>query len=83
MAFYRISRTMPNGWNMRLDFISYDGSFSDTVTNLDEIVITEIGALTADFDSLPYGLMNPMSFGFSCPRFGEQITTDESQCKND
>lgn len=65
MAFYRISRTMPNGWNMRLDFISYDGSFSDTVTNLPEIVITEIGALTAEFDSLPYGLMNPMTFGFT------------------
>jgi len=65
MAYYRISRALPNGWNMRLDFISYDGSFSDTIENLPEIVLTEIGSLTAEFDSLPYGLMNPMTFGFN------------------
>lgn len=65
MAYYRIQRKMPNGWNMRLDFISYDGSFSDTIENLPEVVLTEIGSLTAEFDSLPYGLMNPMTFGFN------------------
>lgn len=64
-SYFRLERTMPNGWKMRLDMIGYDSSFSASVTTLDPIVITEIGTLTAEFDSLPYGLMNPMTFNFN------------------
>lgn len=64
MAHYRIARTMPNGWQMRLDMISYDGSFGDTITNLNNVVLLEVGQLVAEFDGLPYGLINPMTFDF-------------------
>lgn len=64
-SYFRIDRTLPNGWKMRLDMIGYDSDFTASVTTLDPIVITEIGALTAEFDSLPYGLMNPMTFNFN------------------
>lgn len=64
MAHYRIARTMPNGWKMRLDMISYDGSFGDTITALDNVVLLEVGQLVAEFDGLPYGLINPMTFSF-------------------
>jgi hypothetical protein len=64
MAHYRIQRTLPNGWNIRLEFISWDGVFSTTPTDLGEVVLTELGTLSAEFDSLPYGLMNPMTFDF-------------------
>jgi hypothetical protein len=64
MAHYRIARTMPNGWQVRLDMISYDGAFGDTIVPLPEVVLLEMGALTAEFDSLPYGLMNPATFSF-------------------
>jgi hypothetical protein len=64
VAHYRIARTMPNGWKMRLDMISYDGSFGDTITDLDNVVLLEVGQLSAEFDGLPYGLINPMTFDF-------------------
>ena len=64
MAHYRIARTMPNGWQVRLDMISYDGAFGDAITALPEVVLLEMGELTAEFDSLPYGLMNPATFSF-------------------
>ncbi len=64
MAHYRIARTMPNGWKMRLDMISYDGAFGDTITDLDNVVLLEVGQLSAEFDGLPYGLINPMTFDF-------------------
>jgi hypothetical protein len=64
MAHYRIARTMPNGWQVRLDMISYDGAFGDTIVPLPEVVLLEMGELTAEFDSLPYGLMNPATFSF-------------------
>ena len=64
MAHYSIARTMPNGWQVRLDMISYDGAFGDTIVPLPEVVLLEMGALTAEFDSLPYGLMNPATFSF-------------------
>lgn len=64
MAHYRIERTLPSGWRMRLEMVTWDGTFSATPTVLGEVVLTEVGTLKAEFDSLPYGLMNPMSFGF-------------------
>lgn len=64
MAHYRISRTMPNGWQVRLDMISYDGAFGDTITELPEIVLLGMGELSAEFDTVPYGLMNPAGFSF-------------------
>jgi len=64
MAHYRIARTMPNGWQVRLDMITYDGAFGDTIVPLPEVVLLEMGELTAEFDSLPYGLMNPATFSF-------------------
>lgn len=65
MAHYRISRTLPNKWRMRLDMISYDGAFGDTITELDSVVLLELGQLTSEFDSLPYGLQNPQTLSFN------------------
>lgn len=65
MAHYRIERTLPNGWRIRLDMVSWDGVFTTTPTALGEVVLTELGALKAEFDSLPYGLMNPMTLEFT------------------
>lgn len=41
----------------------YNGAWGDAITELPEICILEMSNLKAEFDGLPYGLMNPLSFG--------------------
>lgn len=64
MAHYQITRTLPSGWQIRLEFVSWDGSFLASPTELPEVVLTEVGTLKTEFDSLPIGMMNPMTFDF-------------------
>lgn len=65
---YRISRTLPNGWKIRLDFVPYDVALGATLNNpiaeMDEVVLLELGEQTAEFDAVPYGLCKPQTLKF-------------------
>lgn len=65
---YRISRTLPNGWKIRLDFIPYDVGLGSTLNNpiseLDEVCLLELGDHTAEYDAVPYGLCKPHTLKF-------------------
>lgn len=64
MAIYRISRTLPNGWQIRLDLVPYDDNLNGSVTALGDVCLLELGSQTAEFDSLPYGLVKPQTLNF-------------------
>lgn len=61
MARYRISRTLPTGWKVRLDYIPWNGSLADAVTEIDGVALLEIGDHTCSFDELPYGMTQPQT----------------------
>ncbi|HBB25474.1 MAG TPA: hypothetical protein DCZ59_04345 [Bacteroidetes bacterium] len=61
---YRISRTLPNGWQVRLDFIPYDCALNapgNTTTELDAVCLLELGEQKAEFEAVPYGLCKPQT----------------------
>lgn len=47
---------------MRIECVTYDAGFTASPVVLDGVVLTEIGTLKAEYDSMPYGIMNPMTF---------------------
>jgi hypothetical protein len=64
MAIYRLSRTLPNGWRIRLDLVPYDENLNGTVTPLGDVCLLELGSQTAEFETLPYGLVKPQTLKF-------------------
>ena len=61
---YRISRTLPNGWHVRLDFIPYDCALNaagNTTVELDAVSLLELGEQKSEFDAVPYGLCKPQT----------------------
>lgn len=65
MAVYRISRTLPNGWRIRLDLLPYDGVLGDAVTEMPAVCLVELGDQVSEFDELPFGLQKPQTLKFS------------------
>lgn len=65
---YRISRELPNGWNIRLDFVPYDVTLGSTLNSaieeLDAVCLLELGDQTCEFDDVPYGLCKPQTLKF-------------------
>lgn len=61
MSIYRFSRQLPNGWNVRLDFVPYDESLSGTVVEQPPYGIVSIGEQLSEFDELPFGLQKPQT----------------------
>jgi hypothetical protein len=64
MPHYRIQRKLPNGWNVRLELLPYDTALGGTITPLGDVCLLELGEQTAEFDSLPYGLVKPQTLNF-------------------
>jgi hypothetical protein len=61
---YRISRTLPNGWRIRLDFLPFIASLNEPtniVEELDAVTLLELGEQKAEFDAVPYGLCKPQT----------------------
>lgn len=61
---YRISRTLPNGWRIRLDFLPFIASLNDPtniIEELDAVTLLELGEQKAEFDAVPYGLCKPQT----------------------
>lgn len=52
---------MATGWNVRLEYLTWDTNYGGTVTNVTEPALIELGEHTAEFDNdgLPYGLCAP------------------------
>lgn len=61
MARYRMERTLPTNWRIRLDYIPWDGSLDDAVTAVDGVSLLEIGDQVNEFDSLPFGMVQPQT----------------------
>jgi len=61
MARYRFTRTLPTGWRIRLDYIPWDGSFYDAITEVDDVALVEVGKHTVEFDDLPFGMIEPQT----------------------
>ena len=61
MPQYRFSRTMATGWNVRLEYLTWDTNYGGAVTDITEPALVELGEHTAEFDNdgLPYGLCAP------------------------
>lgn len=64
MPHYRIQRTLPNGWNIRLEMLPYDTNLGGTVTTLGDVCLLELGDQVAEFDGLPYGMVKPQTLRF-------------------
>lgn len=64
MPHYRIQRTLPNGWNIRLELLPYDTDLGGTITTLGDVCLLELGEQSAEFDGLPYGLVKPQTLKF-------------------
>jgi hypothetical protein len=69
MPHYRIQRKLPNGWNIRLELLTYDAYLPNpitggTITALGDVCLLELGEQTAEFDGLPYGLVKPQTLNF-------------------
>lgn len=62
MPHYRMTRTLPSGWQMRIECVTYDAGFTSSPLALDGVVLTELGTLKVEYDTMPYGLMSPMTF---------------------
>lgn len=64
---YRISRTLPNGWKIRLDMIPYDvvlGATGNTTVDMGDVCLLELSEQVAEFDDVPYGLVKPQTLKF-------------------
>lgn len=64
---YRISRTLPNGWKIRLDMIPYDvtlGVAGNTIVDMGDVCLLELSEQVAEFDDVPYGLVKPQTLKF-------------------
>lgn len=61
---YKITRVLPNGWNIKLLFIPYDATLQDTAIELPEVCLLELGEQLAEFDALPFGLCKPQTLKF-------------------
>jgi hypothetical protein len=59
MARYRIERTLPTGWRIRLDYVPWNGTLAESPTMVDGVALLEIGDHTAEFDTLPFGMTEP------------------------
>lgn len=55
---FRIERKLPSGWNIRLECVPYDAQLGDSRVNITDVALLELGPCIAEFDGLPYGLMN-------------------------
>lgn len=69
MPHYRIQRQLNNGWNIRLEMLTYDAylpnpTTGSTITSLGDVCLLELGEQTAEFDGLPYGLVKPQTLRF-------------------
>lgn len=69
MPHYRIQRQLTNGWNIRLELLTYDANLPNpitgsTITTLGDVCLLELGEQTAEFDGLPYGLVKPQTLRF-------------------
>lgn len=69
MPHYRIQRQLTNGWNIRLELLTYDTWLPNpitgsTITTLGDVCLLELGEQTAEFDGLPYGLVKPQTLRF-------------------
>lgn len=69
MPHYRIQRQLTNGWNIRLELLTYDTWLPSTIgvvpiTNLGDVCLLELGEQAAEFDGLPYGLVKPQTLKF-------------------
>lgn len=69
MPHYRIQRQLPNGWNIRLELLTYDAYLPShlgvvPLTNLGDVCLLELGEQSAEFDGLPYGLVKPQTLRF-------------------
>lgn len=61
---FRISRTLPNGWRVRLDILPTGNSLnnpSNTIAEEDAVSLLELGSQKNEFDSVPYGLSKPQT----------------------
>ena len=61
---FRFSRTLPNGWRVRLDILPTGNSLnnpSNTIVEEDAISLLELGSQKNEFDSVPYGLSKPQT----------------------
>ena len=61
---FRISRTLPNGWRVRLDILPTGNSLnnpSNTIFEEDAVSLLELGSQKNEFDSVPYGLSKPQT----------------------
>lgn len=65
MPHYRIARTLKNRWQIRLEMVTWDSQFTTTPTELNDVVLSELGEWKTEFDTLPYGLMSPMTLDFT------------------
>lgn len=64
---YRISRTLPNGWKIRLDMIPYDvtlGVAGNSIVDMGDVCLLELSEQVAEFDDVPYGLVKPQTLKF-------------------
>jgi hypothetical protein len=52
---------MATGWNVRLEYLTWDTNYGGTVTDITEPALIELGEHVAEFDNdgLPYGLSAP------------------------
>jgi hypothetical protein len=56
---YRISRTLPNGWQTRLDILPPISNLNDpanTLVELDAVSLLELSSQKNEFDAVPYGM---------------------------
>lgn len=61
---FRFSRTLPNGWRIRLDILPTGNSLNNpanTIVEEDAVSIMELGSQKNEFDSVPYGLSKPQT----------------------
>lgn len=61
---YRINRTLPNGWKIRLTFVPTGAAYDDAAIDLPDVCLLEFNEQVAEFDSLPYGLCKPQTLKF-------------------
>lgn len=61
MSIYRYSRTLPNGWQSRLDMVPYNEYIGANVVEQPPYGIVSIGEQVSEFDELPFGLQKPQT----------------------
>jgi hypothetical protein len=55
-SIYRIERTLPTGWRVRLECVPYDATLQDSRTNIDGVALLELGPTNVEYDQQPFGL---------------------------